>query len=66
MAVMKVIEIMASSGDGWEQAAKKAVAKAAESVKNIKSAWVQDQSMTIKDGKVDDYRVTLKVTFEVS
>ena len=65
MAVMKVIEIMASSGDSWEDAAKKAVAKAAESVKNIKSAWVQDQSVTVKNGKVDDYRVTLKITFEV-
>ena len=65
MAVMKVIEIMASSGESWEDAAKKAIAKAAESVKNIKSAWVQDQSVTVKDGKVDDYRVTLKISFEV-
>jgi len=66
MAIMKVIEIMASSDVSWEDASKKGIAKASESVKNIKSAWVQDQSVTVKDGKVDDYRVTLKISFEVS
>ena len=62
---MKVIELMANSSESWEEATKKAVAKAAESVTNIKSAWVQDQSVTVKDGKVDNFRVTLKVSFEV-
>jgi len=65
MAVMKVIELMASSSESWEDAAKKGIAKASESLKNIKSAWVQDQSITVKNGKVDDFRVSLKVTFEV-
>ncbi len=65
MPVMKVIELMANSSESWEDATKKAIAKAAESVTNIKSAWVQDQSVTVKDGKVDNFRVTLKVSFEV-
>ncbi|RMD96696.1 MAG: dodecin domain-containing protein [Bacteroidetes bacterium] len=66
MSVMKVIEIMASSDKSWEDAAKKGLKKAAQSVKNIRSAWVQDQSVTVdKDGEVKEFRVTLKVTFEV-
>lgn len=66
MAIMKVLELMASSEKGWEDAAHKAVAKASESVKNIKSVWVQDFAATVgKDGKIDKYRVTCKVTFEV-
>jgi flavin-binding protein dodecin len=65
MAVLKVIELMADSGESWENATEKAVEKASESVKNIRSAFVQSQSVTIKDGKVDKFRVNVKVTFEV-
>lgn len=65
MAVLKVIELMSSSPESWEDATRKAVAKAAESVTNIQSAWVKDHSATVKDGKVEAFRVTLKVTFEV-
>jgi flavin-binding protein dodecin len=65
MAVLKVIELMANSDESWEDAARKGVRKAAESVKNMRTAWVKDHSVTVKDGKVDNFRVTLKVTFEV-
>ncbi len=65
MSIMKVIEIMADSKTSWEDATKKAVAKASESVKGVKSAFVQSQSVTVKKGAVDSFRVNLKVTFEV-
>ncbi len=65
MSVLKVIEIMGSSTTGWEDATIKAVATASKSVKGIKSAWVKDQSVTIKGGNVKEFRVTLKLTFEV-
>ena len=65
MAVLKVIEIMADSGKSWEDAAKNAVEHAAKSVNHIKSAFVQSQSLVVKDGKVTDYRVNVKITFEV-
>ncbi|RMD75438.1 MAG: dodecin domain-containing protein, partial [Bacteroidetes bacterium] len=42
-----------------------AVAKASETIKGIRSAYVQSQSVTVKDGKVDKYRVNVKITFEV-
>ncbi|MBT8234142.1 MAG: dodecin domain-containing protein [Saprospiraceae bacterium] len=66
MAIMKVIEIMSNSKKSWEDATASAIKKASKSVKNIKSAYVQSQSVTVKNGKVDEYRINLKVTFEVS
>ena len=66
MAVMKVIEIMADSPKSWEDATARGIKKASKSVKNIRSACVQDQSVTVRDGKVTGYRVSLKVSFEVS
>ena len=66
MSVLKVIEIMASSDKSWEDATKKGLKKASQSVKNIRTAWVKDQSVTVGNGgDVKDFRVTLKVTFEV-
>ena len=65
MAIMKVIEVMCNSKKSWEDATATAIKKASKSVKNIKSAYVQSQSVTVKDGKVAEYRVNLKVTFEV-
>ncbi|SDW36068.1 hypothetical protein SAMN05444411_101568 [Lutibacter oricola] len=65
MAIMKVIEVMANSDKSWEEATKKAIAQAGKSVKNIKSAYVQSQSVVVNDNKVDEFRVNLKITFEV-
>ncbi|WP_299618170.1 dodecin family protein [uncultured Tenacibaculum sp.] len=66
MAIMKVIEILANSDKSWEDATKKAVSQAAKSVKNIRSAFVQSQSVVVKDDEVSEFRVNLKVTFEVN
>jgi len=65
MAVLKVIEVLASSEKSWEDATKIAVEQAAKTLKNIRSAYVQDQSVSVKDGKVYEYRVNLKLTFEL-
>lgn len=65
MAIMKVIEVMANSSKSWEDATKKAIARSAKSVKNIKSAYVQSQSVVVNGAKVKEFRVNLKVTFEV-
>ena len=62
---MKVIEILANSTDSWEDATRKAVKNAAKSVKHMKSAYVQSQSVVINGDNVEEFRVNLKVTFEV-
>ncbi|MBK8505578.1 MAG: dodecin domain-containing protein [Saprospiraceae bacterium] len=65
MAILKVIEIMADSGKSWEDATRNAVEKASETVKNIRSVFVQEQSATVSEGRIDKYRVNVKITFEV-
>jgi hypothetical protein len=65
MAVLKVIEVLSSSENSWEEATQKAVAQAAKSLKHIRSVYVQEQSAQVKDGKVVEYRVNLKLTFEI-
>ncbi|HHH55083.1 MAG TPA: dodecin domain-containing protein [Bacteroidetes bacterium] len=65
MAVLKVIEVLADSNKSWEDATRKAIVKASESVKAIKSAYVQSQSVVVKKGQVEAFRVNVKITFEV-
>jgi len=65
MAVLKVIEVLANSDKSWEDATRNAVEKASSSVKNIKSVYLNEQSVTIKNGKVDQYRVNVKITSEI-
>ncbi len=65
MAIMKVIEILSESSQSWEDATQKGVEKASESVRNIRSAYVQDHSVTVDKGKVKAFRVNLKITFAV-
>ena len=65
MSVLKVIEIMASSPKGWEEATNVAVSNAAKTVKEIRSVYVKDMSAVVNKNKVTEYRVNLKITFEV-
>jgi flavin-binding protein dodecin len=65
MAVMKVIEVLANSDKSWEDATKKAIKQASKSVKNIRSAFVQSQSVVVNNDEVAEFRVNLKITFEV-
>ncbi len=66
MAVLKVIEVLASSEKSWEDAAKNALAHASRSIKNIKSLYVNEQNCVVgDDGKIKEYRMNCKVTFEV-
>ena len=65
MAVLKVIEVLANSSKSWEDATNKALEQASKSVKNIRSIYINEQSATVKDGKIDYYRVNVKITFEV-
>ncbi len=66
MAILKVIEVLSDSPTSWEDAVKNGVSKASRTVKNIKSAYVQSQSVVVEDGEVKSFRVNLKLSFEVS
>lgn len=65
MGLLKVIEILSSSKKGWEDATQNAVKEASKTVKNIKSANVQNMSTVVEKGKIVEYRVNCKITFEV-
>ncbi|MCU0460127.1 MAG: dodecin family protein [Bacteroidales bacterium] len=65
MAVLKVIEILASSPVSWEDATANAVKTASKTVKEIRSVYVQDQSAVVVKNKITEYRVNVKITFEV-
>lgn len=65
MSVIKVLEIMSDSPKSWEDATAKGIEKASKTVSNIKSANVQNQSVTVSNNQVETYRVNLKISFEV-
>ena len=63
MSVARVTEIIAASNKSFEDAVDNGIERASKTLKNIKSAWIKDQSVTIKNNKVKEYRVNLHVTF---
>ncbi|MEM9584154.1 MAG: dodecin family protein [Pseudomonadota bacterium] len=63
MSVARVTEIISSSSNSFDDAIEAGVKRASKTLKNVSGAWVQDQKCTVKDGKIDEYRVILKVTF---
>jgi len=64
MTVAKVTEIIASSTKSFDDAILIGVARAHKTLKNLKSAWVQDQQIKLdNEGKITEYRVHLKITF---
>ncbi|SDZ83872.1 hypothetical protein SAMN05192529_102254 [Arachidicoccus rhizosphaerae] len=65
MAVLKVIEVMASSSKSWEDAAAQAVTEASKTLKGIRSVYVKEQSAVVVDNKITEYRVNLKLSFTV-
>jgi hypothetical protein len=65
MSLLKVIEVLANSDKSWEDAAQNAVDHASKTIKHIRSVNIQNQSATVKDGKIMQYRVNVKISFEV-
>jgi len=65
MAIMKSIEVMSESTKSFEDAIQNAVDRTAKTVKDIQSANIKNMKTTIKDGKIDKFRVNVKITFKV-
>ena len=64
MSVARVTEIKSSSTKSFEDAIREGVARAAKTLKNVKSAWIENQEVLVDDnGMVTEYRVQMKVTF---
>jgi len=63
MSVARVTEIISSSKKGFEDAIEKGIARAVKTLKNVEGALVKQQKVVVKNGKISEYRVDLKVTF---
>ena len=63
MSVVRVTEITASSTKGFEDAVCNGIQRAGKTLDNIKSAWIQEQSVVVDGNKVSEYRVNMKISF---
>ena len=66
MTVVKVIELIGASPNGWEDAAKNALAQAAKTIKNIKSIYVKSCKATVEKNQITEYRAVVKIAFVVA
>ena len=63
-SVYKVIELVGTSTEGWEQAVAAAVARASQSVRDLRIAEVSEMDVQIENGSVVAYRAKIKVSFK--
>jgi flavin-binding protein dodecin len=63
MSVARVTEIISSSNKSFEDAIEKGIVRAVKTLKNVEGAWIKEQKVIVKEGKIAEYRVDLKVTF---
>lgn len=66
MTVAKIIEVSARSSKSFEAAIQAGIDRVNDSVDQVSGVWIQDQKAVVKNGKISDYQVTMKVTFVVS
>jgi flavin-binding protein dodecin len=63
--VVKVIELMSQSPKSWENAAQGAVQEANKTLRNIRSIYIKEFTAEVEDGKVTNFRINAKVTFDL-
>jgi flavin-binding protein dodecin len=63
MSMLKVVEVLAESDKGWEDAAQVAVTNASKTVRNIRSIYIKNHEATVENGKIAKYRINAKISF---
>jgi flavin-binding protein dodecin len=63
MAVARVTEISSTSSKSFEDAIQQGVARATKTLRNVRSAWIKEQRVDIRDGAIAEYQVNMMVTF---
>jgi flavin-binding protein dodecin len=63
MSVARVVEISSTSEKSFDDAVAQGIVRAGKTIREIRSAWIKDQEVTVKAGKITEYKVNLKVTF---
>ena len=65
MTAVKIIKVLGTSSESWEDAAHEAVAQATETIDEIHGVEVEDWTATVENGAVTDYKATVEVAFPV-
>lgn len=63
MSVAKVIEISATSQTSFEDAMNQGIARACDTIDNVRGAWIKEQQVSIEGGRITSYQVNMQVTF---
>jgi flavin-binding protein dodecin len=63
MSIARITEISSTSVKSFEEAIQSGVARATQTLRNVRSAWVKEQQIRIDDGKIVEYQVNLMITF---
>lgn len=63
MSVARTTEITASSAESFDAALKAGIDRASKTLQNVQRAWIKDKYVVLDDGKIQEYRVSMKVTF---
>jgi len=63
MSVARVTEISSDSPKSFEDAIQQGIARASKTLRNVSGAWIEDQKVVVKKGKIVEYRVHMKITF---
>lgn len=63
MTVAKIIELSSESPESFEDAIEKGIARAEETIKNVKGAWIAEQKVVVEGGRIKSYRVIMRVSF---
>lgn len=63
MTVAKVTEITSTSRESFDDAVKSGIKRANKTLHNIKSAWIADHQVKVKEGDIEEFIVRMKVTF---
>jgi len=63
--VVKVIELLSQSSKSWEDATQSAVNEASKTLRNIRSIYIKEFTAEVENGKVTNYRINAKVTFDL-
>jgi len=63
MTIARITEVISTSTISFDDAIKKGIERAARTLDNVDGAWVLDQKVTVENGSVSEFEVTLKITF---
>jgi flavin-binding protein dodecin len=63
MSIARITEISATSAQSFEDAIKQGVERASKTLRGIRSAWIKELNIDVRDGAISDYRVNMLVTF---